>query len=104
MALNSNLRTLRHLASELRVLSVTGKAKDAPAIQYILDQYKRFSVTDQQLCKAQEEMRYLSETYLCYLRSTRKSIELHKHYKGKGDRTTEETASMVGFKLPHDPK
>lgn len=104
MAVNTNLRTLRQLASELRILSVSGKVKDAPAIQYIVDQYKRFKVTDQQLCKAQEEMRYMSETYLCYLRSSRKFMELHTHYKGKGERTTGETANLVGFKLPHDPK
>lgn len=99
-----NIRTLRNLASELRTASSTGKLKDSPAIDFILNQYKKFKVTDQQLCKAQEEMRYMSETYLCYMKSSRKYMELHKSYQGKGERTTEETANLVGFKLPHDPK
>lgn len=104
MAVSPNVKTLRKLVSELRIASSSGKLKDSPAIEYIFNQYKKFKVTDQQLCKAQEEMRYMSETYLSYLKSTRKYKELHKHYKGKGERSTEETAGLVGFKLPHDPK
>lgn len=104
MALNPSVRTLRLLANELRSAGYSDKLKEAPAVQYILDQYRKYKVTDQQLCKAQEEMKYLSETYLCYLRSSRQYMELHKQYKGKGERSTEETANLVGFKLPHDPK
>ncbi|KAG8298099.1 hypothetical protein J6590_020766 [Homalodisca vitripennis] len=104
MAVNPNLRILRHLASELRTSSFSGTLKDSPAFPFILNQYRRFKVTDQQLCKAQEEMRYMSETYLCYLKSSRQYVELHKQYQGKGERSTEETANLVGFKLPHDPK
>lgn len=104
MAVNSNIQTLRRLASELRTASYSGKLKESPAVDYIIHQYKKFKVTDQQLCKAQEEMRYMSETYLCYLKSIRMYNELHKQYQGKGERSTEETANLVGFKLPHDPK
>lgn len=104
MAVSSNIKTLRKIASELRSISSNGNLKNSPAIEYILKQYRKLKVTDQQLCKAQEEMKYMSETYLCYLKSTRQYMELHKHYQGKGERTTEETANLVGFKLPHDPK
>jgi len=104
MTRNPNISTLRLLASELRLASFSGNLKESPAIRYVLDGYKKFKVTDQQLCKAQEEMKYISETYLCYLKSTRQYVELHKHYQGKGERSAEETAKMVGFKLPHDPK
>ncbi|KAK3923722.1 Protein O-mannose kinase [Frankliniella fusca] len=73
-------------------------------MQYILSQYERYKVTDQQLCKAQEEMTSLANTYLCYLQSMRRTAEIREVYKGKGERSVKETADMVGFKLPHDPK
>lgn len=73
-------------------------------MKYILDQYHQYRVTDQQLCKAQEEMAHLASTYLCYLQSVRRTAEITQMYKGKGERSVEETASLVGFKLPHDPK
>lgn len=30
--------------------------------------------------------------------------ELHAEYHGRGERTVKETADLVGFKLPHDPR
>ena len=40
-------------------------------------------------------------TYLAAQRNYRK---LHDEYNSKGERSVEETAKIVGFKLPHDPK
>lgn len=51
-----------------------------------------------------EEMDFMAKTFLCYLRSSRLSHEIHDEFHGKGERTVAETARMVGFKLPHDPK
>ena len=42
--------------------------------------------------------------YRTYLASQRKYMELHDEYNSKGERSVEETAKLVGFKLPHDPK
>jgi hypothetical protein len=61
-------------------------------------------VTDEQLCKAQFEMAYLADTYACYLGSLRRYHSIKDQYHGKGERSIESTANMVGFKLPHDPK
>lgn len=31
-------------------------------------------------------------------------LELHSEYHGRGERTVKETADLVGFKLPNDPR
>lgn len=95
----------RALLNEMRLNSPKGKLnKDSPLFQYVTAQFKKYQTTDEMLCKAKEEMKYIGETYLCYLSSVRKHGEILKHYGGKGERTVEETAGLVGFKLPHDPK
>jgi len=98
------LLVLRQLCQELRRSSYAGKVGDSPIFQYIFEQYRKYQVTDQQLCKAQEEMHYLANTYQCYLKSQRLFDHIYEQYHAKGERTVKETADMVGFKLPHDPK
>lgn len=101
----SGTRLYRALLNELRLSSPTGRLnKESLAFKYITDQFQKHQTTDQTLCKAREEMKFLGETYLCYLRSLRKYTEIQKEYKGKGERSITDTANMVGFKLPHDPK
>ncbi|XP_065356392.1 protein FMC1 homolog [Calliphora vicina] len=100
----SATKTLRALLQELRSASPNGCIKNSLAARYILAQYKKFSTTDQQLCKARDEALYLGQTYLTYMSSLRKYNELYKEYHGRGERTVRETADMVGFKLPSDPK
>lgn len=95
----------RSLLAELRRASPKGQhAADAPAVRYVAAQYRKFRTTDEQLCKAKEEMRFLGQTYVCYLQSLRRSADIQKLYKGGGERSVAETAGLVGFKLPHDPK
>ncbi|KAK9758449.1 hypothetical protein QE152_g607 [Popillia japonica] len=67
-------------------------------------QYRKHYTTDEQLCKSREEMKFMANTYLCYLRSSRLHKEINEEFHGKGERSVGETASMLGFKLPHDPK
>ncbi|XP_055905096.1 protein FMC1 homolog [Eupeodes corollae] len=97
-------KTLRSLLSELRQASPNGCIKDNLAARYILAQYKKYQTTDQQLCKARDEVNFLGQTYLTYLTSLRKHNELHKEFHGRGERSVKETADLVGFKLPTDPK
>lgn len=98
------LVTLRQLLSELRKQSSTKKLSENQMVQYILSQYRKHQSTDQQLCKAAEEMHYKAKTYYHYLHSSRQYKEINVEFKGKGERSVEETAKMVGFKMPHDPK
>lgn len=95
----------RSIIHELRLASPNGTInKDSLVLKYITSQYRKYKTTDQQLCKAREEMQFLGNTYLCYLQSLRKQEDIQKHFKGKGERSVKDTADMVGFKLPHDPK
>jgi arsenate reductase-like glutaredoxin family protein len=98
------LVTLRQLLSELRHQSSSKKLADNQMVQYIFRQYRKHQTTDQQLCKAVEEMHYKAKTYCNYLHSSRQYKEINTEFKGKGERSVEDTAKLVGFKLPHDPK
>nr|XP_023017190.1 protein FMC1 homolog isoform X2 [Leptinotarsa decemlineata] len=98
------INVLRQIISELRKSLPEGSLKNNLALQYILEQFQKYKTTDQQLCKAREEMEFVAKTYLCYLKSSRLEEQIHNEYHGKGERSVDETAKMVGFKLPHDPK
>ncbi|XP_055702261.1 protein FMC1 homolog [Phlebotomus papatasi] len=98
------VRTLRSLLNELRLSNPNGNIKNSLAARYIIDQFRKYRTTDQTLCKAREEMHFVGQTYLCYLESRRTYQRIRKEYSGRGERTVEDTANLVGFKLPHDPK
>lgn len=98
------LVTLRHLLSELRKQSSTKKLAENQMVLYVLSQYRQHQTTDQQLCKAIDEMHFKARTYCSYLENSRTYKEINQEFKGKGERSVEDTAHMVGFKLPQDPK
>ncbi|XP_044633086.1 protein FMC1 homolog isoform X2 [Equus asinus] len=60
-------------------------------------------VTSEKLCRAQHELHFQAATYLCLLRSIREHVALHQEFHGKGERSVEESAGLVGLKLPHQP-
>lgn len=60
-------------------------------------------VTSEKLCRAQQELHFQAATYLCLLRSVREQAALHEAYHGKGERSPEEVAGLVGFSLPQQP-
>lgn len=97
-------KTLKSLLTELKAISPEANRKESLAAKYIVSQYRKFETTEQQHCRAKDEMQYAAQTYLCYLRSVRKHKELSEMYGGRGERSVRDTADMVGFKLPHDPK
>lgn len=100
--MTTSSRTLKQLLNELRAINSDGAYP--LAAKYIRDQYRRFETTEQQHCRAKEELQFTAETYRCYLQSTRMLKALNESYRGKGERSIRDTADMVGFKLPHDPK
>lgn len=97
-------KTLKSLLTELKTISPEATRKESLAAKYIVSQYRKFETTEEQHCRAKDEMQYAAQTYLCYLRSVRKHKELSEQYSGRGERSVRDTADMVGFKLPHDPK
>ena len=101
----SKTALLRKLIRELRhASSGVPSAANPRAIQYIFQQYRKYQVTDQQYCKAAEEMSHFADSYATYLESQRVWKQVHDQYHAQGERSVEETARLVGFKLPHDPK
>lgn len=104
MVFTPQISTLRQLISELRKAIPKNNFKDSLLVKYIFQQYRKYQTTDEQLCKAREEVKFIANTYLTYLRSSRMHKEILDEFHGKGERTVEQTAKMVGFKLPHEPK
>lgn len=43
-------------------------------------------------------------SYLFYLQAAREYHRISDEYKGVGERTAEDTAKMLGFKMPNEPK
>ncbi|XP_050484749.1 protein FMC1 homolog [Bombus huntii] len=102
--MKSNIKLLHTLIQEIRRTSSQQKSENNIMTQYILEQARSHRETSEVLCKAREELKNLAETYLCYLNSQRVCKEIQIRYAGKGERSIKETADLVGFKLPHDPK
>lgn len=80
----SATKLLRSLLHELRLASPDGTIKESMAANYVLSQFKKYNTTQEQLCKAKEEMQFLGQTYLTYLSSSRKHKEINSVYRGKG--------------------
>ncbi|KAL5009714.1 hypothetical protein ScPMuIL_012019 [Solemya velum] len=95
-----NLTLYKELMKELQHIYSKGKLKDSPTYGYMKEMFKKYEVTGEKYCRGQEEIQHMGETYLCLLQSVRKYKELSKLYRGKGERSVESTAELVGFKLP----
>lgn len=102
--MSANISLLRQIIAELRYALPEGNLKNNMALKYVISQFRKYKTTDEQLCKAKEEMEFIGKTYLCYLKSSRLEKQIIEQYHGKGERTVSDTAKLVGFKLPHDPK
>ncbi|XP_013380945.1 protein FMC1 homolog [Lingula anatina] len=94
------LSVLRGLLHELKLMTPKSKLRTTPVYSYVLDQYRQHQLTSNTYCKGDGAMNHLAETYLCLLKSTRECKELREEFKGHGERSTESTANLVGYKLP----
>ncbi|OWF43027.1 protein FMC1 homolog [Mizuhopecten yessoensis] len=90
----------RQLSREFQLIHPKVKLEDVPAFKHMTEQFKKFQATGKLLCRADNEVQYVADTYRCMLQSTRKHDELMKMYGGKADRSTEESANLVGLTLP----
>lgn len=103
--MKENLKLIRSLVREIRFVSSNKKvATENGMVRYIMEQARAHKDTSEVLCKAREELRHLAQTYNSYLVSQRLRNQIRSEYSGGGERTVRETADLVGFKLPHDPK
>ena len=47
-----------------------GSVRQTPMYNYMIEQYRAHLVTGSKLCKHQDELRHVAQTYLCLLEST----------------------------------
>merc|ERR1712215_612125 len=80
------------------------KIQQLQPTSYIFGLYRKNATTQEQYCKHQEEMTFMAETYLTYLSAQRAWYGVQQEYHAKGERSVAQTAKIVGFNLPHEPK
>jgi len=103
--LSHPVKLLRSITSQLRHTQPEGtKIQPSQSMAYILSQYKKNAVTQEQYCKHNEEMTFMADTYLTYLTAQRDWYAVQQEFHAKGERTIAQTAKMVGFNLPHEAK
>jgi len=101
---------LKRILSEIRMNlnqspgGSVARLRGLPLTNHILGQYRRHQVTEKQICKQDRELSNLADNYANYLTSQRLWLNVHQEYHSKSERSVTDTAKIVGFKLPHDPK
>ncbi|KAL7636491.1 UNVERIFIED_CONTAM: hypothetical protein RMT77_013266 [Armadillidium vulgare] len=105
MSSKPSLSILRSFIHELRHITQNGnKLRDSSLYEYVVKQFRQNNVTDLQYCREKDELAFSAQTFVTYLNSRRNLKKLHEEYHGRGERSIRDTANIVGFKLPHDPK
>lgn len=95
----SSLSILRSLAHELRHFNSNVKLLDRPLMRWILSEYRSNQFTSSQYCRGPDEMAWVARTYLQYVQAQRICRELTDQHQRR-EKTVQETADMIGFKLP----
>ncbi|KAM5148717.1 protein FMC1 homolog [Mantella aurantiaca] len=102
-ALGSPAHVFRALLRELRHLHGPERYKNSAASGYIREQFRKYQVTSEKLCLAQQELQFQASTYCCLLQSVRNQLTFHEEFHAKGERSPEAVAGLVGLKLPQQP-
>lgn len=66
----------------------------------MLNLIRQNKVTERRYCRPQDYYKFFSQTYLTYLESSRLQAELTAKYFNKGEKSVEESAKLVGLRLP----
>jgi hypothetical protein len=67
--------------------------------EVLRNEFRQHSVSDSKYCMEKNEMLFLGQAYLTYLESTKRTLDLYARY-AKGERSIEDSARIVGLKLP----
>lgn len=102
--MNSELKLIRSLLQTIKDTSQWKTLGDKRMVQYIMKESRVHKETCEIYCKAREELKTLADNYLLYLTSRQKYEDIQRQFGGKGERSVEEVANLVGFKLPNNPK
>lgn len=68
-------------------------------IDVIRNEFRQHSVSDSKYCMQKDEMFFLGNAYLSYVKNTKETLNLYAKYC-RGERSTEEAARIVGLALP----
>jgi hypothetical protein len=63
------------------------------------NEFRQNIVSDSRYCLQKNDMYFLGNAYLTYLDSTRQTLDLYSRYC-RGERSIEDSARLVGLKLP----
>ena len=63
------------------------------------NEFRQNLISDSRYCMEKNEMFFMANAYLTYLKSTKATLDLYAKYC-KGERTIESSANLVGLKLP----
>uniref|UniRef100_A0A1I7TWT8 Protein FMC1 homolog n=1 Tax=Caenorhabditis tropicalis TaxID=1561998 RepID=A0A1I7TWT8_9PELO len=94
----STLNTIKTIISELKKVDKTFTPASAQ-YKFLMEQSRADQVTTRRYSKAENESESVAKLYLAYVQGTRRLNELQEKYKG-GEKTVEESARLVGLKLP----
>ncbi|CAI5445020.1 unnamed protein product [Caenorhabditis angaria] len=98
MAQKTAFNTFKNIISELKKVDKTFSPK-SQQYQYLMEQMRADQVTTQRYSKAANESESVAKLYLSYVQSTRRLNVLQERYAGN-EKTVEESARLVGLKLP----
>ncbi|CAN2390941.1 mitochondrial proton-transporting ATP synthase complex assembly [Pristimantis euphronides] len=101
--MSSPVHTFRGLLRLLRDSCGVQRYRGTAACGFLREQFRKHQVTSEKLCLAHQELHFQASTYLCLLQSVRNHLIFHEEYHGKGERSVEEVAGLVGFKIPQQP-
>jgi len=90
------------LRTILRSVGQKGQRNGA-SYSYVMDQYKKNSITDSQYCREKDHMQYVADTYALYVTSSKKYQALYHQYH-RAETSVEDAAKRVGLQLPQVPK
>ncbi|CAL2037943.1 hypothetical protein CAEBREN_05950 [Caenorhabditis brenneri] len=90
--------TFKNIIAELKKVDKNFTPQCAQ-YKYLMEQMRADQVTTRRYSKAENESESVAKLYLSYIQGTRRLNELQERYKG-GEKTVEESARLVGLKLP----
>jgi len=93
------LSLYRTILQELRLQNLHAPLRQE-VLKYLSSQFKRYSVTEEKFCRANESALFAARAYLTLLQSSRHHEALSIQYAGKGERTIAQAANLVGLSLP----
>ena len=92
------LNLYKNLYKNLRA-PLTQNVTNTNLHELLRNEFRQHSVSDSKYCMEKNEMYFIANSYLTYLNSTNKTLELYARYC-KGERSIEDSAKLVGLKLP----